>query len=391
MNISKKLQIWESAQLISSEQKEKILNYEQKQSRPLLYPAFLFISAFCIGIGILSLIAYNWDKLPDSLKLISDFILLTVCGLLVYKTTEQKKKTITENLKILYALLLLSSIGLIGQIYHLGGDLSTALLFWSLITFPLVLSCKKVILPIIWTYIFYSTAVIKLLKIDIINQYFEQIVEISPFWVIWMNLILYLGIGQLISRFDISKKIAQAVKILFVMNIIGSVLFMEIFIPLGNSYEITTNPAVNKAFWILWLIGITAWGIALFLTSKTSRKNKEIPYYVLLGIMGLIMITLNLIMGRTNIGTEITASLLSFSIFLFVIYKGNQKRSKKLINLGSFLISVRFFIIYIQVFGNMMTTGLGLILSGIIFYLIGSNIYKLSHKIHSRLEESKHE
>ena len=206
-----------------------------------------------------------------------------------------------------------------------------------------------------------------------------------------MNLILYLGIGQLISRFDISKKIAQAVKILFVMNIIGSVLFMEIFIPLDNSYEITTNPAVNKAFWILWLIGITAWGIALFLTSKTSRKNKEVPYYVLLGIMGVIMITLNLIMGRTNIGTEITASLLSFSVFLFVIYKGNQKRSKKLINLGSFLISVRFFIIYIQVFGNMMTTGLGLIVSGIIFYVIGSNIYKLSNKIHSRLEESKHE
>ena len=93
MNLDSKLTDWQKHNLISAYQKQAILDYEIQVKRPLLYYSLLFLSSFCISIGILSLIAANWDKIPPSAKLICDYIFLLGLGAGVY-FSKKKQETL---------------------------------------------------------------------------------------------------------------------------------------------------------------------------------------------------------------------------------------------------------------------------------------------------------
>lgn len=76
MNIYSKLSDWQKRGLITAEQQQKITDYENNVRRPMLYHALLFLSCFCIGIGVIAVIAANWEAIPAAVKLGVDFTLL---------------------------------------------------------------------------------------------------------------------------------------------------------------------------------------------------------------------------------------------------------------------------------------------------------------------------
>ena len=73
MNIYSKLSDWQKRGLITAEQQQKITDYENNVRRPMLYHALLFLSCFCIGIGVIAVIAANWEAIPAAVKLGVDF------------------------------------------------------------------------------------------------------------------------------------------------------------------------------------------------------------------------------------------------------------------------------------------------------------------------------
>ena len=78
--IDRKLQQWVQAGLMTIEQQTTLLDFEAKQPQRAswwLY-SFMILGAVIIGLGIISLIAANWSEIPDSVKLGSDFALLTL-------------------------------------------------------------------------------------------------------------------------------------------------------------------------------------------------------------------------------------------------------------------------------------------------------------------------
>ena len=83
MKLAKKLSEWEQIKLIDEKQKSAILAYESRQGKNRLPFILSALAVFCIGLGILSLIASNWQEIPDSLKLSADILLL---GLIVFTT-----------------------------------------------------------------------------------------------------------------------------------------------------------------------------------------------------------------------------------------------------------------------------------------------------------------
>lgn len=68
MNIYSKLSDWQKRGLITAEQQQKITDYENNVRRPMLYHALLFLSCFCIGIGVIAVIAANWEAFPPQLN-----------------------------------------------------------------------------------------------------------------------------------------------------------------------------------------------------------------------------------------------------------------------------------------------------------------------------------
>jgi len=74
--ILKKITIWKEAGLISDEQFNSIRQFEEANA-PKNLAAYTIISlgAIVICIGIISLIASNWEDLGDGVKLLLDFLI----------------------------------------------------------------------------------------------------------------------------------------------------------------------------------------------------------------------------------------------------------------------------------------------------------------------------
>ncbi len=89
--LEKRLHDWVSNNIISREQAEGIRQYEANApgSSWVLY-SFLILGATIISIGFISLIAANWDDIPDAVKLGLDFLLLIGLAIGIHHTWEKK-------------------------------------------------------------------------------------------------------------------------------------------------------------------------------------------------------------------------------------------------------------------------------------------------------------
>ncbi len=148
MSIHKDLEELLSADLISENQAEKIRAYYQKkgsQSGNRLITVFGILGAILIGLGIILIIAHNWDELSRSTKTIFAFIPLIIgqvlCGFTLIKNKESQAWREGSTAFLFFAVG--ASISLISQIYNIPGDLSSFLLTWILLCLPLVYVMKS--------------------------------------------------------------------------------------------------------------------------------------------------------------------------------------------------------------------------------------------------------
>lgn len=85
--------------------------YEERlKSRSLLY-TLLFLGGFCLGLGIISLIAYNWQDISPAVKLVIYFVILAATGGAAVSASFGSRRLLSETLLFVYALLVLAGIG----------------------------------------------------------------------------------------------------------------------------------------------------------------------------------------------------------------------------------------------------------------------------------------
>lgn len=143
------------AGIISPEQKGEILEFDDAASGGFVMKALSLLGIFTIGIGVISIIASNWEALSDGVKLFVMFALLFgTAGGVVYS----KQKGLAERAeKLLLALFLLvgAAIGLVIQVYQLsGGNYHLPFAFWWLSTLPLLFVAKKKYVAWFWAPLF---------------------------------------------------------------------------------------------------------------------------------------------------------------------------------------------------------------------------------------------
>ena len=148
--LMKKLDLWEKNNLISAEQKQQIANFEKHGKKIHLQQTIAFLGIFILGLGIISLIAANWQNIGDAVKLTVDFALLAALTAAVARADGKQQKTYFEI--GLFALFWLTgaSIGLIAQVLQTNGSLTDGMLLWALFSLPLLSLSGKKLLPLIW-------------------------------------------------------------------------------------------------------------------------------------------------------------------------------------------------------------------------------------------------
>ena len=142
-NLLKALPELISAGVISKETASKIQSYYQQRadkSQNRLFIVFGVLGAILVGLGIILIIAHNWDELSKSTKTAMAFLPLligqVVGGYVIIKRSADVAWRESASVFLFFAVG--ASISLISQIYNIPGNLSSFLLTWMTLCLPVV-------------------------------------------------------------------------------------------------------------------------------------------------------------------------------------------------------------------------------------------------------------
>jgi uncharacterized membrane protein len=138
----RKLKAWEAAGLIDSDTAARIRAWEAGHTRPLGLWAVFGIAALAIGLGIVSVVAANWDKIPGEVRLAVHFVLMAgVAAYLWLKAgpLAARQPWLHEAILFILGMLGMTFIGHVGQVYQTGSPLWQPLALWLGLFAPLLL------------------------------------------------------------------------------------------------------------------------------------------------------------------------------------------------------------------------------------------------------------
>ncbi len=138
----RKLKAWQEAGLIDGATASAIRDWEDKNSRPLGLWALIGLGALAIGLGLVSVIAANWDEIPGTVRLGIHFAaMIGLAGYIWWRTDGPATKTdyFHDAMLFIAGALGLTFFGHIGQVYQTNSPLWQPLLAWLLLFSPLLL------------------------------------------------------------------------------------------------------------------------------------------------------------------------------------------------------------------------------------------------------------
>jgi uncharacterized membrane protein len=131
------------ANIISSDVAQSIHDYYQSKSSDKegrLFLIFGIIGAVLVSLGLILIMAHNWDRMSRWLKLVIAFTPLVIgqalCGYAYFRKSGNRGWS--EACSTFLFLSIGGCISLISQIYHLPGDMRSFLFVWLLLAIPII-------------------------------------------------------------------------------------------------------------------------------------------------------------------------------------------------------------------------------------------------------------
>lgn len=388
MRLEQKLKRWVSAGLIASEQSEAILNFEENRKSPYLYYSFLILGVIIIGIGVIAIIAANWEEIHDFLKLGAGLTtLLLVAGLTFWKRENPNLLTVFI---VLYSILILGMIGLVSQVYNLEGEYYQAAMLWCILSCLFLIATDSKTFLHLWIVGF---------QIFITGWIFDQIdthlleIYIGNYWntYFYYSAIVFTGTWLVSEKFVLESRRAT----LFfwaVLFLIAGTFFRGFF---GDSYKYDLPENLGYTTDFPWLIV----GLRLFVLvpifyllfynkeiSSSQKKSLSISLFLL--FLLYFPHPFRYIRSAETIGAHIwNYSIQLLPSFLFILFwltiASAFRNHKRIFDLSLAIIGIRFLFFYFDLFGSLTYTGFGLIISGLL--IIGLTIGYLKYKSKIRI------
>lgn len=395
--IKKKLERWQQAGLLTPNQTAAILAFETQhpqRSNWWLY-SFMILGAAIIGLGVISLIAANWAEIPDSVKLGADFLLLAILAFGIFQQYPNQQHGVWfEVLVVGFMLLCLATIGLIAQIFHVGGQWYHALLFWAVITFLLSLFARNTFTLFFWVTLFLLGILWTI--VDAMGWHFRHTLDEFPAVMLLAPLLTAL-LYQLCMQVKWLWGFAPSLFFWFQIGAIISLAFADIARSGGEmaDYQVVwytpayiaaatlaIGIALHKDYRLLNKLLLLATLVLLLLYYHPDWLFTGEQRYTWLGLRDHETVSL----WRAD---DIRAPLMTLLIlFLYAIHAGNVGHQRTF-NLVTFLIGLRFVILYFQAMGGLAATGVGLIISGSLIIGIAWVWYKWRDRLRTWTKELK--
>lgn len=409
MKIQKDLDELINSGIISEETADKISDfYEIKSSTSgnRLFLVFGILGSLLVSLGIILIIAHNWDELSKSSKTAIAFAPLIIGQLAVafsiFKSKESK--TWKEGSSTFLYVSIGATISLISQIYNISGNMSTFILTWSLLGFPLIYLMRSsmasllFIIGITWfsaeseywnypsarSYYYWGLILLALPHYYYINKIGPK----SNFvkfhnWLLVISLVISLGtIGQkneelmFISYFSLFTIFSLFSKKKFfldqdhrfsVFQLIGNIGSMVILLSLSFDWFWERLTKEEYTFQKLldapetYSVLITA-SIVLFLI--LSNKSKKQALQSMLYIIFLI----TFIVGFLTPYVVVAINLLILAAGIYTIREGTKQDHLGILNYGLLIITA-------LVICRFFDTDLSFVIRGILFVVVGIGFF----------------
>ncbi len=128
--------------VITEEVAQQIQSYYNRQqpSSSRLLIVFSILGALLVGLGIILIIAHNWDELSKLIKLSLALLPMLIgqlaCGYVLFRSTGEAWKREASATFLFFSIA--ASISIVSQVYNIEGSLSGFLFIWMILSLPIV-------------------------------------------------------------------------------------------------------------------------------------------------------------------------------------------------------------------------------------------------------------
>lgn len=370
----KKLKEWIAAGLLSEAQADAIHAYEEDKKGGRFGRGLIGLSLFAIIVGVLSIIASNWHEIPGEVKIGVHLLLNAIVGYVALNAHKKGHDIWREGASLAFLGLTFTLIILIGQVFQLTGTPGDAVLFWIVITLPFFLLLGRGYMTAVpWMLAFLATIYLAVSEQfrDIPEQYQ---VSIATAIVTLLPLALMAD-----GTIDIFRKWRPALADVALRT--GIVLFAIIasislaFWPTRGIY--VYNDFVFTPVMALIILAVGFAGLAVHAFFHGFYKNDlALRYGALFAGVSMLSIVVPLI---APVGDSAILKAIAFIAYWVLIgWLAQSLHKMRVLSLAITVIAIRIFVVYIEVFGSLMQTGIGLISGGVVMLALIYGARKLN-------------
>jgi uncharacterized membrane protein len=356
MNLEKKLREWRMAGVIDQETKDRIFEFETRyKSNGLVYAAG-GLGAFTVGVGVISIVAANWEFIPYTIKLAIDLLIVIALAFAIFFAEIRGCNWLKEVFLTIFYIFILASIGLIGQIYQLGIPLYQVFLLWSFSTAPIVMFGQSGFLAVLWLCGLTFTYVLAIEPLyNVLNLLDKNLNSEYVLIYLWPFVLFLMG-----SRKTLKNTSPAYVQSFLIFGMVG-------FILLGVLSQFSWGANVVQED------TVSVWGVvlALMVTVGFISALKYLYPYVSdrrIGPFKMILFFNLLTCFTPQIfahGELPFIGAMSFIILWCLIgWAALQFQMVRLFNFSTAIVGLRIVIVYFEVFGSLLSTGVGMITGG---------------------------
>jgi uncharacterized membrane protein len=366
MSSERKLARWQEAGLIDAETRARIEAFEEAHSKPILLYALGALGAGTVALGVVSIVAANWDAISGSVKLACDLLLGALIAAATWASVQRGKALVTEVLVIVFYGFTLASLALVGQIYQLDTPTYQALLFWSAVTLPLVLLGQSRYLAALVTV---SLATTHGLSLEAFQDHIERSAQLSDAAernlfasVMFASPLLYVPLARIPWLVRNRPEYSQTL----------SALAWAAVLCAGFSLQFVWYVSIDAGDTLDWSLAVTAL-LAGGLAAALPRLYPELPAPALRTLrailgFGWLSLAAGTVVARGS--ADFVGAILQVAWLALFAWCGLQLGRIRLFNLLTAAIALRVLVIYFEVFGSLLSTGFGLISGGALTLLI---------------------
>ncbi|WP_165771926.1 DUF2157 domain-containing protein [Niveispirillum lacus] len=352
-----KLADWQRDGIIDADQAERIATYEAGRSRPRLALALAVLGAFTIGVGVIAIIAANWDAIPIALRLGLHMALNLVLGTAAWvwtRSTGPEPSVRGEGAVLLLSLSTLALIAHIGQSFQLQGSAAGLLGGWLLLATPFIVRLSRGgINRWVWTGGLFAWM---LFTLDEHHRWLSDKHLLSTFFMLFLAVLSALRADRLRLPPVWARHLGQVAA---GAAILGTSIMLMIVAPL------MTRPVTEAARHDVLIgagVGLVALAAAHLLV-PADRRGARLGLGVAVALAPALFALPLLFTGTTGaIIAGVAFCLYWIGLARLALVAGRPGWYR----LAVVLIAVRVFVAYLDAAGGLMATGLGLILAGLV-------------------------